>query len=356
MPAITDVTWPANSPVTVLKTIPAYPYVQYQDDDNIAAFFDAFNIYAQGYVDWFNSLDLPIYTKAPVEGALLDWVAQGLYGIMRPGLPVSQGSPEEGPVNTFQVNSLPLNGFIAGTPDTYISVNDDYFRRILTWKLYRGDGDFPSLVWLKRRINRFLYGVDGKDIANNTTFNISIVPTDVRKYTITLPGTTQSSIFKYAVEANVIDLPFQDQWTIVLAASGEDPFVFDTTGSGTAQIISLPYAVANPQTVIISVNGLRQNADEYTLTSGNILTFTAEAGSSVEIVGPVGNLPDPWVATGTTIVGTVAIPVPISGGPAASVLVYVNGLRANVSEYEIVGSNVMLTSDTAGLGVEIVPL
>lgn len=215
MTAITDVTWPALTPTSVLKTIPAYPYVQYQDDDNITCFFDALNIYAQGYVDWFNALDLPIYTKAPVEGTLLDWVAAGLYGIGRPGLPVSEGSPDKGPVNTFTTNMLPINGFIAGTPDTYIAVNDDFFRRILTWKLYRGDGDAPSPVWLKRRVHRFLNGADGADVFDGTTSDVSVVPTAVRKWTITVPSTTAGLVFKHAVDASVISLPFQIQWTIV---------------------------------------------------------------------------------------------------------------------------------------------
>ena len=215
MAAITDATWPVTGPTSVLQTIPAYPYVQYQDDDNISAFFDALNIYAQGYVNWFNSLDLPIYTKSPVEGTLLDWVAAGLYGIGRPGLPVSEGSPDKGPVNTFTTNFLPVNGFIPGTPDTYISVSDDFFRRILTWSLYRGDGDFPSPVWLKRRINRFLYGINGVDVDNNTTYDVSIIPTDIRKWTITIPGTIAGIIFKRAVDANVISLPFQIQWSVV---------------------------------------------------------------------------------------------------------------------------------------------
>lgn len=215
MATITDVTWPAQSPVTVLKTIPAYPYVQYQNDDNIAAFFDALNIYSQAYVDWFNALDLPIYTKAPVSGTLLDWVASGLYGIGRPGLPASVGTPAVGPVNTFTTNQIPVNSFTAGTPDTYISVDDDYFRRILTWKLYRGDGDFPSTPWLKRRINRFLNGANGEDVTDNTTYEVSIVVTGVRAWTITVPSSTAGLIFKHAVEANVIELPFQASWTVV---------------------------------------------------------------------------------------------------------------------------------------------
>lgn len=355
MAAITDVTWPVQSPTTVLKTIPAYPYIQYQDDDNITCFFDAFNIYAQAYVDYMNSLDLPIYTKAPVQGALLDWVAQGLYGISRPGLPISEGSPARGPVNTFTPNSLPVNGFVRGNADDYISVNDDFFRRILTWNLYRGDGEFVSPVWLKRRINRFLYGVDGQDIINNTTFYISIQPTDVRKWTIIIPTGTASQIFKSAVEANVIELPFQIEWTIVLNSSGELPFVFDAVGTGLTQTFSLPYAIISPQSIIVNINGLRQDTTDYTV-SGTGLTMVADVGSSIEVVGPTGNAPTPWLVTGVTAVPTATFTLPDTGLTNPAVLVYVNGLRSNVSEYTISGTTLTLTCDTADLSVQIVPL
>lgn len=234
MVAITDTVWPALSPTTVLKTIPAYPYIQYQDDDNISCWFDALNIYAQGFVNWFNALDLPIYTKAPVQGPLLDWIATSLYAISRPGLPVSEGSPSEGPVNTFQVNSLPVNGFLRGNPDTYVSANDDYFRRVMTWNLYRGDGAGVSPIWLKRRINRFLFGIDGQGIdPNSTTFYISIVPTGLREWQITIPASTASSIFKSAVAAGVIVLPFQIEWTIIIDTSGVYPYILTPVGIGT---------------------------------------------------------------------------------------------------------------------------
>jgi len=216
MAALTDVPWPVSGPSSVTKTIPAYPYVQYQDDDNVTAFFDAFNIYAQAYVDWFNALDLPIYTKAPVQGTLLDWVAQGLYGIARPGLPTSVGSIERGAVNTFTPNEIPVNGMIAGTPDSYISVSDDFFRRILTWRLYKGDGPFTSIPWLKRRINRFLNGMNGTDVTDQTTYGVSITSTGPREWTITLPTSTAASIFKFGVQANVLELPFQAAWTVTL--------------------------------------------------------------------------------------------------------------------------------------------
>lgn len=208
--------WPPSGPTTVLKTITAYLYVQYQGDDNVRAFFDAYNIYAQAYLDYFNSLNLPIYTTAPVSGALLDWVAQGLYGMGRPALPTSIGQPYQGPVNTFAVNSLPVNGYVPGLPDTFTNTNDDFFRRILTWAFYKGDGKTFSPRWLKRRLNRFLTGVDGTDVPNDTTYNVSVYPTGFKAWTIELANSPESAIFAAAVESGVIELPFQIAWSVVL--------------------------------------------------------------------------------------------------------------------------------------------
>ena len=213
---MSDLSWPPQGPVTVQQVIPAYPYVQYQGDDAVSAFFEAYNIYAQAYVDWFNALNLPIYTNAPVSGALLDWIAEGLYGISRPGLPTNQGAPPQGPVNSFTLNSLPLNGYRPGIPETYTATTDDTFRRIITWAFYKGDGKTVTPRWLKRRINRFLNGVDGTNVPNDTTYDISVAPTGFKEWTITLTDSTASRIFKSAVEAGVLELPFQITWTVTL--------------------------------------------------------------------------------------------------------------------------------------------
>jgi hypothetical protein len=209
-------TWPPSEPTSVQNTILAYPYVQYQGDDNIAAFFRAYNIYAQAYLDWFNALDLPVYTSAPVSGPLLDWVAKGLYGISRPGLPSSFGSPDQGPVNTFNVNSLTANGFVPGLPDTYTATTDDTFRRIITWHFYKGDSKVFTPRWLKRRVNRFLSGLNGGDVHNDQTHGISLYPTGFKAWTIQLTNTPISTIFKIAVDSGVLELPLQITWTVTL--------------------------------------------------------------------------------------------------------------------------------------------
>lgn len=201
---------------SVQKIILSYLYVQYQGDDNVRAFFDAFNAYAQGYLDWFNALNLPIYTQDPVSGSLLDWVAQGLYGISRPALPISRGRPPQGPVNTFSPNQLPVNGFVPSVPSTYTLTDDDTFRRIITWAFFKGDGKIVSPTWIKRRINRFLSGVNGTDPANSIVYNISVAPTGFQAWSITLVDSPEAQIFKLALAAGLLEMPLQITWTVNL--------------------------------------------------------------------------------------------------------------------------------------------
>jgi hypothetical protein len=167
-----------SSTVTGLTTvIPSYLYQEYSDDDDLQGFVAAINTKQQDFVDTFNALNLPIYTGPIVQGALLDWVARGLYGMARPEL--DTGKPDlMGPLNTYGPNwlvpmwDLPIDFAVAGKfglniitlngPEDVVITNDDIYRRILTWHFYKGDGNYFSTRWLKRRIWRFLYGKDGK--------------------------------------------------------------------------------------------------------------------------------------------------------------------------------------------------
>ena len=210
------VSWPPTGPTSATLIKKAYVYTQFSDDDNVTAFFDATNLYTQAYLDYFNSLNLPIYTKSPVSGSLLDWVAQGLYGIARPALPTSLGTAAMGPVNTFMPNSLPVNGYTAGVSDTYTATNDDTFRRIITWNFQKGDGKVFNPRWLKRRINRFLTGENGQDAPDEMTYNISVALTGFKEWTITIPNTTIGQIFKIAVETGALEMPVQITFIIDL--------------------------------------------------------------------------------------------------------------------------------------------
>jgi len=98
-------TFPPPGPTTLTETIPAYLYQEYADDDDLQAFFAGFNSGAHRYVDWFANVGLAIYTGGAIFGPLLDWVAQGLYGMTRPTL--SSGKNRDlGPINTYAFNTL----------------------------------------------------------------------------------------------------------------------------------------------------------------------------------------------------------------------------------------------------------
>lgn len=154
-------TFPPVGPTGLTKTIPSYLYKDFQDDDNLQSLVDAYNLATQTYVDWFNSLYLPVYPR--LSGALLDWVGQGLYGIERPTL-YSGLISSTGPYNTAAFNSIAFNEFDVVNDVTDVAVtSDDVYKRIITWHFFKGDGKHVTTTWLKRRILRFLYGANGLD-------------------------------------------------------------------------------------------------------------------------------------------------------------------------------------------------
>jgi hypothetical protein len=204
--------FPPGSPTTIQNMIPSYLYVQYQDDDALQAFVQAYNIYAQAYLTYLNNLNLPIYTSGLIAGSLLDWVALGIYGFMRPVF-ANAGVAPRGPLNTWQYNSLTYNTFIPGIPSTYTSTDDDIFKRVLTWHLYKGDGKVFNVTWFKRRILRFLYGVNGTNPSFNP-YGVSIALTGPFSVTVIVPGTPVGILFAQGIRQGVLETPFQLNVTV----------------------------------------------------------------------------------------------------------------------------------------------
>lgn len=151
----------------IQKTIKSYLYWQYNDDLSLNAFVNSYNTMTQEYVDFMNNINLPIYTKQ--SGALLDWVAGGLYGIQRQAIGTLQNI-SHGTLNTWTCNTLTPNAHMSVTQ--YV-VTDDILKRIITWHFYKGDGKVFSILWLKRRIERFLFGFNGSDYLG-ATYRISV--------------------------------------------------------------------------------------------------------------------------------------------------------------------------------------
>lgn len=238
--------FPPDGPTTLLETIPAYPYQQYADDENIQAFFLAFNTMVQEYVDWFNSINLPIYTSENISGLLLDWVAKGLYGMSRPGLASGQNQ-DIGPLNTFAYNEVGYAEYSIQGPSDVVVTTDDVFKRIITWNFYKGDGKTFDIRWLKRRVARFLLGENGTSFNIDQTYLISVTFGVGNQVNINLSGGSRTitggalygefalnedyylqldgsfygsapfllaPILKEAIESGVLQLPFQFDYVV----------------------------------------------------------------------------------------------------------------------------------------------
>lgn len=227
----------ANAPIGSAPQ--AYPYDEYSDDENVGAFFNAYNQLAAGYLQWYQQTQMAIYTQSTVTGKLLDWVGNNLYGVTRPIIP-NQPSLV-GPVNTTAVNAQAVNAaYVQQGLASYVS--DDIYKRMLTWVLYKGDGQQMSLIWLRRRIARFLYGANGADITVDKLANVGLElsatewigawDTTVfntlqfnemrnlppRTITATIPsGTGASQVFQQLAQSGMVPFPFQLSFEVVIA-------------------------------------------------------------------------------------------------------------------------------------------
>ncbi|WP_199637472.1 hypothetical protein JEM67_11230 [Serratia sp. PAMC26656] len=201
------------------KIIPAYPYTQYNADPNIVAFFTAYNALAQGYLDYLNALNLPCWTSPSITGELLDWIALGIYGERRPLLQISEDAIARGAYNTIEYNAIPYAGLKNYVPGSVSYVPDDYFKRILTWNFYKGDGSHFCIDWLKRRLARFIHGANGIDPPLQSTFDISVTVNN-GVFTITIPdyGDGVGYFLKDAISQSLIKLPFVYTYSVTVVA------------------------------------------------------------------------------------------------------------------------------------------
>lgn len=184
------------------NTVLSYLYQQYQNDLDLKAFVDAYNNLTQQYVTYLNTVNLPIYTG--LSGALLDWVAQGLYGVKRPVIGTASGAVYD--VAIYDVGVYGSGG------TTFALVSDDIFKRILTWKLYRGDGFVMSISWLKKRLKRFLIGTNGAALQIDSTPEISVKITQLNQIDIAIhyPSDTASvDLLIATINSGHLDLPWQ---------------------------------------------------------------------------------------------------------------------------------------------------
>ena len=261
------------------QTINSYAFQQYADDYDVSLFFGMFNAASQDYLDWFNSASLAYYPG--LTGSLLQWVAAGLYGQPYFSAIEAAGTPAIGPLNTAALNTIPLNSYTAPT-ETFYSITDDIFQRILTWNLYKGDGKRFCPRWLKRRIMRFLVGVNGIDpqpwnegfvVGCENTYGISVqfttsylsAPTQLTPTTVTtggsLPATTHYYFKIVAINGFGHTLPSSEQ-TI-------------ETGSGSTNEITVNFdAVSGASAIQVWFSTTTGTEASYFTTTGTASSFS----------------------------------------------------------------------------------
>lgn len=197
------------------QIIPSYCYQQFADDDNIQAFFTAYNEYATQFLLWFNTLNLPIYTSGIVSGALLDWVNTGLYGFPRPT--VTTGALQSvDAINAMQLNLMAINNRKITSNESLQATSDDIYRRALTWNFYKGDGFMFNVQWLKRRVLRFLNGTDGISPVIQETYPVSVSITG-KAFTVTVAtgNPTNVSLLNALINSGACATPFQYTFSVV---------------------------------------------------------------------------------------------------------------------------------------------
>jgi hypothetical protein len=236
--------------------IPSYLYDQYNDDADLQAFVDSYNAIAQGYLNWFNDTPLGVYTDANISGPLLDWVGRGLYGISRPVLS-NLRTDSRGPLDTVAMNTMAMNTFTTTTTGSTAVATDDIYKRLMTWVLYRGDGKTMSIMWLKKRVARFLYGPNGTDITADLLQDVSVITPSVRRlagmnsravntfpmnessafqevslnYSIMVQPSPVASVLALLLSTGLLPLPIQVNISIGTIPSPTAGYLLDNTGN-----------------------------------------------------------------------------------------------------------------------------
>jgi hypothetical protein len=203
----------AAPPLPLQKCIPAYAYQQFSDDPNIVAWFTAFNQLSQGYVNWFNAVPFGVYTNANVNGPLLDWIGNGIYGVPRPVFSTLTTIFRAAALNAVPLDTIAIDGSSSSSSGSAVIATDDYYKRVITWLTYIGDGRMCNAMVLRKRIARFLYGVNGTDVTLSQAENVSIAvqTSPTLKYIITLPSSANpaSAYFQEGFNAGFLSFPFQ---------------------------------------------------------------------------------------------------------------------------------------------------
>jgi len=200
------------STLPLQQAVPSYLFKEYSDDEDLQAFVDGYNSLTQGYLDWFNTCPLGLYTAPGINGALLDWIGRGVYGIPRPVLS-TQSTIVRAAYNEDPYDTVPYDGLTKSTSGAAALASDDIYKRMMTWNLYRGDGQMFTIGWLKNRVNRFINGAGGLDAL--VLDNPPSITVSGNTFTITSFDDSVFTALQELVNARLVSVPFQYNFTFV---------------------------------------------------------------------------------------------------------------------------------------------
>jgi hypothetical protein len=231
--------WSTGLTITsAMKVLRSYLYQQYNDDEDLQVFVMAYNNMAQAYITWFATVMIPVYARNPmISGSFLDWVGEGLYGMKRPTLASGQRR-ELGTFNSAMFNEAMFNEDILLDPTDIFVTDDDTYKRILTWHLYKGDGKLFNIRWLKRRVMRFLTGADGgngESSAGDPSNPDMYPPDETYSISVTFGPNDQVNINIQSVHRSILD-------GAMFNAGMFNQFMFNELGTSVTYTLSSPWA------------------------------------------------------------------------------------------------------------------
>lgn len=222
------------------------------------------------------------------------------------------------------------------------------FLRFLQTNKSAINGNVPS----SREINTGLGLTGGGDLSKDRTISLDASLDDLNDVDLSTPPTDTQVLTYVAADGK---WEAQDPTGGGGGPAGEAAWKVDAVGTGVSQNITIPDNNPTKQSIIVSVNGVRYDTVNYSI-SGTVVTLTTNAaGDDIEIVGPVGDgKTAPFLVTATGTGASQTLTLPFGGLTPQTCLVYVNGVRQPISLYSISGSGLTLTTNASGDSIEII--
>jgi hypothetical protein len=123
-------------------------------------------------------------------------------------------------IDGVPLDTMEIDGSSFFETGTAVTANDDFYKRVITWFTYIGDGRMTNANVIRKRIARFLYGVNGTDITATQAqaVSVAVVTSPSLSYAITVPSSANpaSTYFQDAFNSGILSFPFQLQASVAI--------------------------------------------------------------------------------------------------------------------------------------------